>query len=202
MNTPTKLTVLRIFLTLVVITLLLFPYYTVGIDMPQYNISGISDPIKLQYLLAGAIFIIASLTDFLDGYLARKNNQVTNLGKMLDAIADKILVNSSLIILAVHGFVPVLVTVIIVLRDTFVDAIKMQAASKGDVVAAIWAGKLKTASLMIGLVLAFFYNLPFSLFTTLHISDFLLYFASIMSVISAVQYFNLNKKIIFENDNK
>ncbi len=200
MNTPTKLTFLRIFLTVVVIVLLLFPFHTVGLDFPQY--AGPAGKIGLQYLIAGGIFIIASLTDFLDGYLARKNNQVTNLGKMLDAIADKILVNSSLIILAAHGFFPVVIAVIIVLRDTCVDAIKMQAASKGDVVAAIGSGKLKTASLMVGLVLAFFYDLPFSLFTSLHISHFLLYFACIMSIISGVQYFVMNKKYIFDEKKK
>ena len=198
MNTPTKLTFLRIFLTIVVIFLLLFPFHSIGIDIAQYNISGVSEPVGLQYLIAGVVFIIASVTDFFDGYLARKNNQVTNLGKMLDAIADKILVNSSLIILAVAGFVPTIVAVIIVLRDTCVDAIKMSAATKGDVVAAIWSGKLKTASLMTGLVLAFFYNLPFSLFTGLHISDFLLYFASIMAIVSGIQYFNMNKKYILQ----
>jgi CDP-diacylglycerol--glycerol-3-phosphate 3-phosphatidyltransferase len=197
-NTPTKLTFLRIILTLAVIALLLFPFHAVGIHFKQFDIDGVNGPIRLEVLIAGVIFIIASLTDFLDGYLARKNNQVTNLGKMLDAIADKILVNSSLIILAVFGFVPTIVAVIIVMRDTCVDAIKMQAASKGDVVAAIWAGKFKTASLMCGLVLAFFYNLPFSLFTGLHISDFLLYFACIMAIVSAIQYFNMNKKYILK----
>ena len=200
MNTPTKLTFLRIFLTIVVIVLLLFPFHTIGIHFKQFNIDGVNGPIRLEVLIAGVIFIIASLTDFLDGYLARKNNQVTNLGKMLDAIADKILVNSSLIILSFFGFVPVIVAVIIVMRDTCVDAIKMQAASKGDVVAAIWAGKLKTASLMVGLVLAFFYNLPFSLFTGLHISNFLLYFACIMAIVSGVQYFNMNKKYILKDN--
>ena len=101
--------------------------------------------IELEYVIAGGIFIVASFTDFLDGYLARKNNQVTDLGKMLDAIADKVLVNSILIILAVHGFINVIIPVILVLRDIVVDAIKMDSASKGRVVAAIGSGKLKTA---------------------------------------------------------
>ena len=65
---------------------------------PQYDVNGV--PVELQYIIAGVIFVIASLTDFLDGYLARKNNQVTDTGKMLDAIADKVLVNGVLIILA------------------------------------------------------------------------------------------------------
>lgn len=196
MNTPTKLTVLRILLTLVIIVLLVFPFYTIGVQFPVFNISGVSDGIDLRYVIAGIIFIIASLTDYLDGYLARKNNQVTNLGKMLDAIADKILVNSSLIILACSGNVHVVIPVIIILRDICVDAIKMQAASKGTVVAAIYSGKLKTASLMLGIVFAYFYNLPFSLFTGLDIASFLLYFACIMSIVSGIQYWNANKKFI------
>ena len=72
MNTPTKLTFLRIILTIVVIILLLFPFHTIGINIPQYNIDGINEPVGLEYLIAGVIFIIASLTDFLDGYLARR----------------------------------------------------------------------------------------------------------------------------------
>ena len=99
--------------------------------------------VRLEYIIAGIIFIVASLTDFLDGYLARKNNQVTDLGKMLDAIADKALVNSALIILAYKGFIPVAIPVIIIFRDTIVDAIKMQASSKGRVVAAIKSGKIR-----------------------------------------------------------
>ncbi len=197
MNLPTKLTVLRIILTFVMIAILLFPFYSIGFSFPTYAIGGVNEAIDLRYLIAGGIFIVASLTDFLDGYLARKNNQVTNLGKMLDAIADKILVNTALIILACTGYIPTIVPVIIVLRDTFVDAIKMQAASKGTVVAAINAGKLKTASLMVGIVLSFFYDLPFSLINpALQVSNFLLYFACIMSVISGIQYFNMNKKFI------
>ena len=200
MNLPTKLTVLRIILTFVMIAILLFPFYSIGFSFPTYAIGGVNEAIDLRYLIAGGIFIVASLTDFLDGYLARKNNQVTNLGKMLDAIADKILVNTALIILACTGYIPTIVPVIIVLRDTFVDAIKMQAASKGTVVAAINAGKLKTASLMVGIVLSFFYDLPFSLINpALQVSNFLLYFACIMSVISGIQYFNMNKKYILQN---
>lgn len=194
MNLPTKLTVLRIFLTVVVIVIMVFPFYTVGIEWPKFVIMGIG--VRCQYLVAGLIFIIASVTDFFDGYLARKNNQITDTGKMLDAIADKILVNSVLIIFAAQGFINVIIPVIIVLRDIFVDAIKMEAASKGKVVAAIKSGKIKTASLMIGLVLTFIYNLPFEAWN-IRVSDFMLYFASIMSILSAIEYYKLNKNIIF-----
>ena len=160
-------------------------------------------PTKLTVLrLVLSVFIIASLTDWLDGYLARKNNQITDTGKMLDAIADKVLVNSVLIILAAQGFIHEIIPVVIVLRDIVVNAIKMEAAGKGKVVAAIGSGKLKTATLMVGTTLAFFYNLPFALID-IRVDVILLYIACVLSIVSAVQYFNINKTIIFpKSENK
>ena len=193
MNTPTKLTVTRIIMTFFMIFMLLFPFYDIGIKLPNFLIGGVY--VKIEYLIAGAIFIIASLTDFLDGYLARKNNEVTDLGKMLDAIADKVLVNSALIILASKGFILTIIPVIIIFRDTVVDAMKMEAARKGKVVAAISSGKIKTASMMVGVTLTFFYNLPFEMIN-IRVSDFFLYFATVMSVISMCEYFKLNKYLI------
>ena len=199
MNLPTKLTVLRIILTFVMIAFLIFPFHTIGINFPSYNVDGVSQAIDLRVILAGVFFVIASLTDFLDGYLARKNNQVTDRGKMLDAIADKILVNSALIILAWKGFIPVIIPVLIVMRDTIVDVIKMEAGNKGKVVAAIKSGKIKTACMMIGLTLVFIYNLPFEMWN-IHLGLFLVYFATIMSVISGIQYWRLNKSIIITDE--
>ena len=194
MNLPTKLTVIRILMTFIIIFILLFPFYAVGLSLSQYNIEGVI--VKSEYIIAGILFIIASITDFIDGYLARKNNQVTDLGKMLDAIADKILVNSVLIILSCHGFIHPIIPVIIILRDIFVDAIKMQAAGGGKIVAAIKTGKIKTASLMIGTVLSFFYNLPFEVIN-LDVANFFLLIGTVMSIISAIEYFNIYKKYIF-----
>lgn len=195
-NLPNKLTVLRLVLSLVIIILLLFPFYAIGVQFPVYNISGIASPVHLEYLIAGGIFIIASFTDFLDGRIARKYNLITDTGKMLDAIADKVLVNSVLIILATSGSISAFIPVVIVLRDIIVNAIKMEAASKGKVVAAIGSGKLKTASLMSGIALVFFYNIPFE-FLNINVADLLLYFACIMSLISAFQYYKQNKELIF-----
>lgn len=197
MNLPTKLTVLRIMLSFVVIAILVFPFYTVGVVWPRVMILGVS--LKSEYIVAGIIFIIASVTDFIDGYLARKNNQVTDTGKMLDAIADKVLVDSVLIIFAAHGFISVIIPIIIVVRDIIVDAIKMEAAGKGKVVAAIKSGKIKTATLMIGTVLTFFYNLPFEAMN-IRVSDFFLFFATIMSILSLIEYYQLNKNIIFSKE--
>jgi len=197
MNLPTKITVARLILTVFIILLLCIPVSLFGFNYPKYDINGVV--VQLNYLIAGVFFIIASVTDWLDGYLARKNNQVTDTGKMLDAIADKALVNPILIILAATGFINGIIPVVIVLRDILVNAIKMEAASKGKVVAAIKSGKLKTAAMMTGISLAFFYNIPFE-FINIRVDLFLLYFACVMSIISAVQYWKLNKEIIFSKN--
>lgn len=198
MNLPTKITVLRIILAIIVIILLIFPFEAIGISFPVIRTSI---DIDIKYIIAGMIFIAASITDFLDGYLARKNNQVTDTGKMLDAIADKVLVNSVLIIFASEGLISPIVPVVVVVRDIVVNAIKMQAASYGKVVAAISTGKIKTASLMIGMVLLFFGDVPF-IYLNIRIDLLFIYFATIMSLVSMVQYYQSNKKIIFLEEEK
>ncbi len=193
MNLPNKLTITRIVLSIIIIIILCFPFYEIGIDFPDVLIADLN----LKYIISGILFIIASLTDFLDGYIARKKGLITNTGKMLDAIADKILVNSVLIILTSLNEIDAIIPVIIVVRDILVNTIKMEAAAKGKVVAAIKSGKLKTASLMIGVILIFFGNLPFELIG-LRVAEFFLYFATIMSIVSMIQYYNINKKLIIE----
>ena len=195
MNLPNKITLSRIILSIFVIILLLFPFDAAGINIPKLFINE-SLVIDIRYIIAGILFIIASVTDFVDGYIARKYNLVTDFGKMMDAIADKILVNPILIILAAKGFITPLIPVVIVCRDSIVNSIKMIAGNKGSVVAAIGMGKIKTACLMTGIVLTLFYNLPFELYN-LKVADALLIVACVFSIISAVQYFMLNKNFIF-----
>lgn len=195
MNVPNKLTITRLLISLLIVILLLFPFDRLNISFYSFFVGNVL--INLKYVIAGVLFIIASLTDFLDGYIARKYGLITNTGKMLDAIADKVLVNSVLIVLASQGFINALIPVVIVLRDIIVNAIKMEAASKGKVVAAIKSGKVKTASLMIGITLIFFNNLPFELIN-LRVADFLLYFATVMSIISMIEYYNMNKSLIYD----
>lgn len=199
-NVPTKLTFLRLILSLLIIILLLFPFYRVGFEFKTFLFHSIL--IDVRYIMCGIIFILASFTDYLDGYIARKNKQVTDFGKFSDAIADKVLVNSVLIIFASQGFIPAIIPVVIIVRDIIVDAIRMNVAGKGVVQAAKMSGKIKTACLMIGIVLTFFYNLPFELIG-LQISKFFLYFGSLMAIVSMVEYYNLNKKTLFsEFDDK
>lgn len=196
MNTPNKLTIFRISLTIVIVIILLFPVSATGITIPQIFVNELL-VIDVRYIISGVLFIIASLTDFVDGYIARKYNMVTDFGKMMDAIADKILVNAILIILCAQGFIHPIIPVVIILRDTFVDSIKMVAGSKGNVVAASKLGKVKTACMMVGLVLTLFYNLPFELWN-LKVSDFLLVLAAILSVISGIQYYMNNRQFFME----
>lgn len=193
-NLPTRLTFLRLGLALLIIILLLFPFYRIGFEFKTFLFHSIL--IDVRYIMCGVIFIIASFTDYLDGYFARKNNEITDFGKFTDAVADKVLVNSALIIFASQGFISAAVPVIIIVRDIIVDAIRMNVATKGTVQAARMSGKIKTASLMIGIILTFFYNLPFELFG-LQISKFFLYFGALMSLVSMYEYYNLNKKLLY-----
>lgn len=199
MNLANKITMIRIFLTVLLIVLLLFPFYMINIEFPKVLIGTIS--VDIKYFIAAGIFAVASITDALDGHIARSRNMVTDFGKMTDAIADKMLVNSTLIILSAQGMVSPVITVIIVFRDTVVDTIKMIAGSKGKVVAAIKSGKVKTTFLMLGIVLTLCYNLPFELFN-LDIANFLLVLATIFSVVSGIQYYVMNKDVIFSKEEK
>ena len=194
MNTANKITMSRIFLSVIILVLLLFPWHQVGIDMPVYIVNG-NINMELKYIIAGVLFIVASLTDFVDGKVARKYNMVTDFGKMLDAISDKILTNTLIVVLACNGLVSPVIAVIIIGRDIIVDSIKMLIGNKGKAVAAIGVAKYKTATLMVGLTLKLFYDLPFSLFIN-GVSDFLLIVAAVLSVISAVKYYIMAQEYI------
>lgn len=196
MNLANKITVSRIIMSFIIMIILLFPFELVGVDIPTYVING-NIVINLQYIIAGVIFIIASLTDFFDGYVARKYNMVTDFGKFVDAIADKVLVNSVLIIFAVEGVISPIIPVVIIFRDTIVDSIRMLASKKGVVIAAGKAGKLKTACMMVGLTLTFFYNLPFEIWN-IDVTTVFLVIATILSVYSGIEYYYVNKKLLFD----
>ena len=191
MNLPNKITMIRVFLSIVLLVLLIIP-----VSFPTYLWFG-KITVSLKYLIGGAVFLIASLTDSLDGYIARKNHQVTDFGKVMDAIADKMLVNGVLIALACDGLINVAVPVIIISRDIFVDSIKMVAGSKGKAVGASVLGKLKTICMMSGVTLVFFHNIPFELIGV-NVAEGLVYLATILSIISGVQYYIVNAEAFKE----
>ena len=194
MNLANKITMSRVIMALVIMIILLFPFEGLGISLPTFLISG-KILVEVKYLIAGVLFIIASLTDFLDGYVARHYHMVTDFGKMVDAISDKMLTNSLLVILASSHMISPIIAVVFIVRDITVDSIKMVIGNKGHAVAAIGIAKLKTATLMVGLALTLFYNLPFELIG-IRVSDCFLIISAILSVVSGFQYYLMARPYI------
>ena len=144
MNLPNKLTIFRIILVPILVIIPLLPI--------NQNIVGI----PLKWIIVDLIFIIASITDKLDGYIARSKNQVTTFGKFLDPIADKILVISAMILLVEDGRLPSYIPIIVLAREFAVSGYRLIAVEKGgEVIAASKWGKLKTVTQMIAIILAF-----------------------------------------------
>ena len=194
MNLPNKITISRIVIAVLITMILLFPFDSAGLTTPRIFVSE-SIVVDIKYIIVGILFVGASITDILDGYIARKKNMCTDFGKMIDAIADKILIDSSLVILATIGFIHPIVAVVVIVRDAIVDSIKRYLASKNVVFSSSKLAKIKTILFMISITMILFYNLPFELFN-LKIADIVLVVATIMSIVSAVEYYGYLKKII------
>ena len=197
MNLPNKITISRIILAILLIVGLLLPWHDLGVNIPEYVVNG--ETIDLLHIIAGFVFIIACLTDFLDGYLARSKNMVTDFGKMTDAIADKILVNGVLIVLTYERMVPVALVVVIIIRDFIVDSCKMICGNKGHVVAASYAGKAKTVCIMLGIILSLFNNYPFT-YLGLPVHQLLLLLGALLSVGSGCEYYFETKDMLLAEE--
>lgn len=148
LNLPNMLSISRVFLVPVVMVFLTL--------RTQF---GFIEGVNIGDLLAGLVFIAASLTDAADGYIARKKGMVTNLGKFIDPLADKIMVVAALIALVELHRVPAWMVVVIISREFIVTGIRIVAASEGIIIAASMGGKLKTVSQIIGIILLIF-NIP------------------------------------------
>ena len=192
MKLPNKISFSRIVIALLIVVILLFPFDSAGIDTLKIFVNE-SIVIDIKYIIVGVLFVIASLTDFFDGYIARKRNCCSDFGKMIDAIADKILIDSVLILLATIGFIHPVIAVVVIIRDIAVDSIKRFAASRGLIIGSIKLAKAKTILFMVSISLILFYNLPFELFN-LKIADILLVISTIMSVVSGFEYYSYIKK--------
>ena len=195
MNLPNKLTVIRVLLVPLLILLYMFPYDTTGINVPVYHI--LDTDISLVNIIILVIFIVASITDYFDGRIARSKKLITTFGKFADPIADKLLVNTIFLLLASDGKINIIIPIIMISRDTIVDAIKMSAASKQVVVAASKLGKLKTVSQMIALCFLLVNNFPFSVLG-IDLATILAWIATVISVISGIDYFIKNREMLME----
>lgn len=196
MNLPNRLTLIRLLFIPVIVSFATFPFAQFNIVFGYVKIEFISLPVVNLIILA--LFTLASITDFLDGYLARKNNQVTTFGKFVDPIADKLLVNTVFILFAYQGVVPVIAVLILIWRDTVVEGIRMIAARNGVTIAAAFLGKVKTVAQMLTIILYLAGNLPFEL-VQLPIHELMLWFTVIISVLSGVSYFVQAKDMILES---
>lgn len=191
MNLPNKITTFRMVCVVIIIFLLLFPWKMCGIEMPV-----LFNDVTLEYFLSFIIFVVASISDFLDGYIARKYNLVTTYGKFMDPIADKLLVNSTIIILASQIPSLVIVAVVMIARDIVVDALRLIAVSRNKVVAAnIW-GKLKTVTQIVAICFVLLNDFPFSFIPwDVNVSLILCYVAGVCSLLSMVVYIIQNREV-------
>ncbi len=195
MNLANKLTMLRLILVPVFIIVYLFPYEKVGITFQVYHFLGTD--LTIMHLITTLIFVVAAITDFLDGQIARKNNWVTTFGKFADPIADKLLVNSALIVLTYFDKMSLIVLIVMILRDTIVDGIRFACASRNVVIAASIYGKAKTMVQMIAIVLLLLNNPIFATFN-IPFDRILIDIAGVISAVSGIEYFVKNRQYILE----
>lgn len=205
MNLPNKLSLLRIIL-IPVTMLFMMPISIYGFEPEGWN-AFIAES---GMLIAGIIFIIASLTDFFDGQIARRCNMITNLGKFLDSLADKMLVIAVLIAFVSIGRISAWLLMIIVLREFMVTGIRLLASKEGVVMAAKMIGKIKTCTQMIAIIYLMFeptllkiaglpYGYPVEVNVITVIGNILFYICVIMTVISGLDYLIKNRSYLKES---
>ena len=177
MNLPNKLTILRV---------IMIPFFVAFLMLEN----GANTTYRY---IAAALFIIASLTDLLDGKIARKYNLVTNFGKFMDPLADKLLVCSALICMIELGQLPAWMVIIIISREFIISGFRLVASDNGVVIAASYWGKFKTTFQMIGVVLLIL-NIP----ALSMVTDIVIWIAVALTVISLADYIYKNHKVLTE----
>lgn len=193
MNLPNKITLLRI---------LLIPFMVVVAEINAFKENVILHDITLANIIVLVIFSIASFTDFLDGHIARRDHLVTDFGKFMDPLADKLLVFAALIILIELGRMPGWIVTVIIAREFMVTGIRLLAANNNIVIAASKLGKAKTISQIVAIIALLINGFPFVLIST-EVANIvclvLTYIAALMTIVSGIDYFVKNRKIIFKS---
>lgn len=187
MNLPNKLTVLRIFLIPVFIIVAIVP-------MDWGTIHAFETDLPVTQLVAAIIFAVASITDWLDGKIARSQGLVTNFGKFADPLADKMLVMTAFIVLVGQGKAASWIIAIIVCRELAVTGLRLLLVEDGEVMAAAWPGKIKTATQMLAIIFLLINNMPFS---AVHFpfDQVMLYICLIFTIYSGIDYFVKNAHV-------
>lgn len=182
MNLPNKITLFRIFLIPIFIILVLAP-------LNFGTLTALGSDVDIQLLVAAIVFSVASFTDWLDGYLARKMNIVSNFGKFADPLADKMLVMSALILLVELGMAPSWVVAVIVSRELAVTGLRLILVEQGGtVMAAAWPGKIKTNTQMFAIIFLLINDYPFG-GLNVSVGTILLYVCLFFTIYSGVNYF-------------
>lgn len=181
MNLPNKITIFRICMIPIFLFFLLVPQITYG-----------------HYIAAG-IFIFAALSDALDGYLARKNNLITNFGKFMDPLADKLLVSSALIALVELNRIPSWIVIIIIAREFIISGFRLVASNNGIVIAASWWGKIKT-NVQIIMCVMLTININNSIIKIFE--QIFIYLSLVLTIVSLVDYMWKNRQVLKEKDIK
>ncbi|MBW8348940.1 CDP-diacylglycerol--glycerol-3-phosphate 3-phosphatidyltransferase [Bacillus sp. IITD106] len=191
MNLPNKITVARVILIPIFLILMLVPFNWGIISLPGTEL-------ELSHFIGALIFILASVTDWVDGYYARKHNLVTNLGKFLDPLADKLLVSAALIVLVEMHLAPSWIVIIIISREFAVTGLRMILSGTGEVVAAAMLGKIKTWTQIIAISLLLLHNVFFEAIG-IPLDDIALWVALIFTVWSGYEYFYKNRTIFINS---
>lgn len=189
MNLANKITIARILL--IPFFMLFFAQYPIWLtDRLSFfefvNQNGV--------FIAAMLFVVASATDKLDGYVARKYNQITNLGKLLNPLADKFLISVALIMMVQQDFISTWVAVVIIGREFVITGLRMVAAAQRVALSADQYGKLKMVLQVMGITAVLLDNVPFSFFTTIPIDDVIMLLAVVMTIYSGCNYIVKNYK--------
>ena len=196
MNLPNKLTTIRLLSVPLFIIVYLIPYQSLGIEIPVFDV--LSTSLSLLDIILFLIFALSALTDYLDGYIARKQHLITTFGKFIDPIADKLIVNTTLLLLASTHDIHIIIPIIMISRDIIVDAIRLVASQKNVVLSASYLGKAKTMTQMIAICLLLLNNI---VFVGLHIpmDQIMIWLATLISFVSGIDYFMKNRQYIMES---
>lgn len=196
---PNYITIARMIMVIFILFVLLMPWN-------KFFVVPLIGNISLIYLIAFVLFVIASISDYFDGYLARKYRLVSNFGKFMDPVADKMLVNSLLIVLLVKSAhspsqmtIPLLAVIIMIARDLVVDGLRLVASERKIVLAANIFGKLKTVAQMIAISVVLLNDWPFSLIygtSFPYMATILIWVAAFFSLLSGVIYLAQNYQVL------
>ncbi|WP_024746965.1 CDP-diacylglycerol--glycerol-3-phosphate 3-phosphatidyltransferase [Levilactobacillus namurensis] len=192
MNVPNRLTIMRIILIPIFILVLVLP-------LDWGTVTWLGTDIPVTQILGALIFAVASITDFLDGQIARRQHLITNFGKFADPLADKMIVMTAFIILVAMGAVPAWGVAIIVCRELAVTGLRLIVVETGGrVLAAAWPGKIKTTTQMVGIILLLLNNVGFG---TIHVPMALIFFyiCLFFTIYSGIDYFVQNRQVFAES---